>query len=663
MGIKKCFTIVLIICGIWAPLLSKNSTGLENRNPFYDAMLLSQKITEYEKLRQETESNKLDLDDKKQWIIIYLNAYSPETEIRSIEDAKKVFTNEKNPFVYDVIKDIEDFSITEMDFKSNKLPSAREKSLIGGVSAAKIIPALGKLIASRIKHGLVISFLNNLRDKFKKELSTLFPETTGKFEILIPKDPDELDLTGLINGTKKAFQKDLDNILVNLPTFLAEKSGSETKVKWEYNLVFSFLTFFKEAMEGKKPDNFINSLSNRIKEINIDPGKKGLYSIINSVKFTSLIWDHLNNYPWDKEKLKNGLNEEKTIKLMFGFFLVKEKDKLDEFKIYFRNGETPKSFKCILIEESTKIKNFTSYMSDFLTILNEFKSHWEKGNEIEIKVYVKKEDKRKEKAENYKKYLKTTIKAFKLLVGFNNFLEVIEIDEDKANEYEKFVNGVKEIIINVLDEKYGEAFFAALSLLEEENLFPKVAKNIRKYVLPIYNIMQAKDYKEVYDLLLTYAKPYSTFMAKRVKKQLNITLNAYPGFILGREEFTYEGDKKVKWYSTSFTAPVGLSINKRIGRLSGSISLFLPVIDVAAVTKIFISETDSELPELSWKDVFAPGAYLIYGFKKIPLSIGLGGHIGPIVREIKIDKNDNLVANKSKSFRFGLIIAMDITLF
>ena len=110
------------------------------------------------------------------------------------------------------------------------------------------------------------------------------------------------------------------------------------------------------------------------------------------------------------------------------------------------------------------------------------------------------------------------------------------------------------------------------------------------------------------------------------------------------------------------TAPVGVAFSwgnkgkgkeRNNGKLPGgkSITLFIPVIDIGVLASFRLGNDSSEVAaEIKLANIVSPGLYFYYGFGKCPISIGLGGQLGPQLRdvtatEVNIDKN--------YYFRFG----------
>ena len=123
-------------------------------------------------------------------------------------------------------------------------------------------------------------------------------------------------------------------------------------------------------------------------------------------------------------------------------------------------------------------------------------------------------------------------------------------------------------------------------------------------------------------------------------------------------------------FSLGISAPIGIATswghckrkNKdcKCEKEGGSSTLFVSLIDIGAVTNYRFGNSETEkLPEIKLENIFAPGVYYVYGFPKAPISLGLGGQLGPQLRTVT---NDLLTLDNKLSFSFKFFIAVDIPL-
>src|SRR6185295_2443452 len=121
------------------------------------------------------------------------------------------------------------------------------------------------------------------------------------------------------------------------------------------------------------------------------------------------------------------------------------------------------------------------------------------------------------------------------------------------------------------------------------------------------------------------------------------------GAFIGKEYIeNVDDDSKVNNYGIS--APVGLAFsfgrirnNNKPNSGSKSFSIFVSVIDLGApVSFRFKNDTLNEIPTVTWKDIFAPGVQVIFGFGKVPMSMSFGWQTGPNLRKVTSQYNEYL---------------------
>jgi hypothetical protein len=167
-----------------------------------------------------------------------------------------------------------------------------------------------------------------------------------------------------------------------------------------------------------------------------------------------------------------------------------------------------------------------------------------------------------------------------------------------------------------------------------------------------------------------FALPPGSSKAKKAPNTRALAINAYPGGHASSENFRLAsgvGDKQTS-AAYGLTAPVGISFNwgqswgKKKGEPRyGSMGFFFPVLDVGAVFAYRIQDGDQEnLPPMEWKNIVAPGAYFVVSppFGKFPLTLGLGGQAGPLLR--KVEDNGRYINRDVVGYRLGGFLTLDI---
>jgi hypothetical protein len=214
---------------------------------------------------------------------------------------------------------------------------------------------------------------------------------------------------------------------------------------------------------------------------------------------------------------------------------------------------------------------------------------------------------------------------------------------------------------NVRQQRYTLAVSNLTRILEE--LLTKDSFAFKKEFLRHANFMatvaEARDSREVAAAIELFALPPGS---SRMKKQSNfsVSLNSYGGLAYGWEQdFDDAVNEAIDGKSVlSASAPLGIDINFGLGD-AGSLSLYSQLIDVGAVFAFRFTDETSNIPELKFQNLLAPGFYGVYGFgKNLPLSVGAGAQLGPNLR--KVDPSAGLQVETTSAWRFGFFLSVDI---
>ena len=189
-----------------------------------------------------------------------------------------------------------------------------------------------------------------------------------------------------------------------------------------------------------------------------------------------------------------------------------------------------------------------------------------------------------------------------------------------------------------------------------------VRKKIFNYGQFIATVATAENSDEVAAAIDVVALPPGS---SRVKKQnyFSAAINAYTGANFGMERLTNNTQGTV----VGLSAPIGFTVSWKLKNKTnpkkspGSFSFFAPLIDVGALaTYRFKDSLSSDLPDLAWSNLLAPGLYGVYGFPNdLPISFGFGAQRGPNLRTISSSTADI----KASGWRYGIFLAVDIPVF
>lgn len=630
---------------------------LTTMHPFYDAKELDEAFKE------------------RKWKAIekILSKYADE-EITGADKAQEAF--EGNPFLMpyinawaaDVQKLLEEgtesgITVTDVKIEETKALTSTAK---GFLSPAVVVDALATLIADRFKEELSIAYLKKLREKLEKsDLNLLFP--TAKNFLL---SSEIFNFKLFLPNLKAAFQKDLHNWDSNLYKFLKNKvNDNEIAESNELYLAMFFLNLVKRIRAGEHLADIVDK-SNIFEYIN------GLdHNFSNPIRLLSLVSRNLRDKEgkgWIKPKDFKILIEDggKDVRNLFiGLIYAKELEEMGkiEFKVKIKNGNREdtvcrnKKLSQIIFDNKDKIKKMNDHLHSIILLAEKIENQITKIKDAE------------EKGENvYGKY-RFYLGAVVDFVELGSDVTKMFGDEDIGGKIDDFIKKARNILViadNVHEKQYSMAFVNTLELLKEildDNSPTK--KLIMKYMTFAVNIVTAQDAKELRKVLEAAALPVKSYLIKRVN-DFNISLNAYPGIFGGGDILTTGKDLNgtKEGLNFGFAAPIGVAFSwkdkiKTNNNLETSTSLFISIIDIGAVVNWRLSGVDKGLPEFHWKNVLAPGLFLISGLKGTPISVGAGIQYGPQLRKIELVENDPNAVIETSSLRFGVIIAVDIPIF
>ena len=191
------------------------------------------------------------------------------------------------------------------------------------------------------------------------------------------------------------------------------------------------------------------------------------------------------------------------------------------------------------------------------------------------------------------------------------------------------------------------------------------------------NLTEAGDGEQVQAAFEAAASPVGGWQAKRFRESGAFSLTAYPGFSGGYERLTNGSAEGDAAGAVGTSLPIGLEfqllprsseLTKRSGCvLFCSVGLFVPLIDVGALLTYRLDNSptiDSE-PNVSLRQVFAPGLYVSLGVGRSPLALLVGGQFMPSLREVAARGADGAAGEggTANAFRIGGAIVLDLVLF
>ena len=625
-------------------LIASYSSISFSQNAYYDALIIKNKL------------NDIKLDSGKVEIFI------PPEEISSMQDIIDRYqlkinigdTDESNnPFIsfHTVLKDNLNLDAPlDKDTPESSLPISK----VGGVNVTNLADGLARFLVERTKQELSITFFQDFKDFLEeeknKDFRALFPKT---FEVLKAIDKEIYLFSNYLNTLREAFQKDLQTILVNLEPLLNKKKNTYYKDKKDIETAkniefFEFgLSLINNLLNGMHPAEALGKLA----YFDVNSQNSTLLKIQDGIKLFDVISNSLQstdpNRYWLEGKDLVKLMDPETFQIYLGLLYQLHGDEILFGKPLSTHLKPIKG----KIEKLDAWKNFISELIS-------------RGEKIDVAVQsIKNKKEQGDKLDSYFELFRSTADFMETITELDALEGITLNTNDKAVilKVSKTFRLTADVYLDINEGKYN-ALILDLSILLEELLKDGSftwKDDFIKYGTFVANVAQAENSAEVKTAIEAIALPAGSATIKK-RSKFNVSLNAYVGVSPALE---YNGDTKDHKFNLGVSAPVGIAASwgaKPDSKLQGSFSIFVPLIDIGAVTGFrFGDDTTEDLPEIKLQNIFAPGLYALHGWAKLPITWGVGFQLGPQLREVNVT---NLSLDSDPSFSFRFLIAVDIPL-
>ncbi len=542
---------------------------------------------------------------------------------------------------------------------------------LGGLDVTNIADGIAQFLIERANEEINVWFFQKFKDDLKanEELRTLFPTTNGFIQVTEPYQyAQNLQLL------HEAFKKDLSAIIENLETLATSakyQKLSETNIELKSALLgLAGASIVGKLKKGIHPADVIDSLGQKkyLKGVG-----NNLYS---SVRLLSIASQSLRDstkgkgYINAKAFKENVLNEKITFQIYLGL-LYQELEGVYFYKNVRSVGDSIK-IQDVLKNNAKIILDTKDFGLGLVARLNQLENDLEKLRKKTDTIDVKYTD--------YYKFFNSTIDLVEFGVDANHFFPAswLPIPTERKKEIKNFIYVARqgnEIYKNVNEKNYS---LAVLNFsLVYDTLFKKYQDKLKlvstpkfiKYAGFMAAVAQAETPTDVKAALKAAALPAGSASIKK-QTPCNISINSYLGFHWGDEYLEKTTSSNPGWSSIwGVSAPIGIAFSKQLNFpfKNGSISLFTSIIDLGAVVNYRLKDDKTaQLPEIKLENILAPGAYLIYGIPKTPISFGYGWQKGPQLRQVNIPDPNNSGQFKNdvlNGYRWTIFIAVDIPLF
>lgn len=472
------------------------------------------------------------------------------------------------------------------------------ESGLTAISAANAIDALGTFIANRFKEEINVAFLNRFRKDLSEipVLSSLLPQSS-----MVLEKSDPYNYANFMEALREAFANDLQDLPDGIATAI-EKNQVIFKNQEDKYLVLIGLNFSQQvisntgnpliAFAALADNNFLDSLRNTDTKQSIE----GVIYMVNALRIKDMSSRRV--FMGSEEFTK--LGRDTLLQQLYLTLLAQQNKNLSI---------------------SSEIDSVLGKISKASALVQKINTQIAPLNNAIITNQLK--------TEQVLKYYQTTFNVLSELIQFGQHELGIKFSpgQDSVFSYLEQINRISGCVLN---KQFALAALNSIQLLENA-VGEQQLKSVRTYLLFATNILKAESSADMQQALENAALPVGSYRIKR-NTTFSISLNAFSGLFAG-------GNMKADTALFGFSAPIGIyagwgNIGKSNKRGGKSIGFYFPVIDVGAITSFRLAGGNAEPADVSWSNVFSPGAYLSIGLGKCPVSLNVGGQMGPELQSV-----------------------------
>lgn len=533
---------------------------------------------------------------------------------------------------------------------SNPFPKASVANSNSGelknfIEPTVILDALARLIQTRIVDELNLAYLDKLRIEIDSDpiFSALLPRTAETLKAL--GKSYSFQYRSYLSTLRRSCIEDIEYLPQNMESYVKTqrlKLRSKGVTNDQYVMLLAALRVMGNLRN--QPEDIISDLGT----YNYNLPKDTFANAAFVLQATALFSNHLRAYDpagaWINEPTnrKKFLTNPRVAYLFFGLIYEKDSSKLLEIK-------TAKGTSLYNIMQGIPAAELIQELHQILGLMNELESLIKTKGTLKLTTGV-------------------DIAHFNLQLVeriFKSQFNPIKSNEASAKS-DSIVKEILDIKYRLEQKRYASAINKTYTLLRcwSKPSCDSIGQ-IQVYAEFFDAIVRETNADSLVYILSAFAAPVGSYSIKR-RSPFNVSLSSFPGALGGNETLLGENvstKNKQAINSFAFTAPFGLALSTAISakdsRGGHSLTVFFPLVDVGAITAFRFENGTAELPQVTWKNFFSPGAYLIFGIRQSPISLNAGFQYGPELRKIEVDKTPELVPSR----RFSLGLTLDLHLF
>ncbi|MBS1661309.1 MAG: hypothetical protein JST68_09705 [Bacteroidetes bacterium] len=522
--------------------------------------------------------------------------------------------------------------------------------------------ALTQVIIKRAKEELTATFFQQMKQELKDnpELATLFPQTAAFIQHI-----DAYLYAGFLNTLRQAFVQDITNLNAQIKPFLYS-DRIKAYIDGHPNLRFVYLAIpVGNLVAGISKKE---GLANSIRYLYPDPAIKGFNeNVYTAMAMFATVSESVRDAGTGKDWIsfsdfqRDVLNDPVTSNIFFGLLY-------ESVKNLTING---KSIGTLVTPD-----NKAGVVAIFKGLLNIYQNV--QGGLAAIKAKV---DGGKPLTVDDIQYIgDVSIKVLQtVLKDVSGFVRMDATEVARLQSVLAACQSMLQVANNISQSNYSSAVMNflimttdLLSIDSSRGDASVLMQKLLKYGSFMAAVSEAKNTDELSAALDAAILPTGSSSIKHYSS-FSISINSYIGAGYYAERYNSGNPSHVKFSlpTLGVSLPVGVGFNWGIrSKVIGAASLFVSVIDLGAVASFKLSTPDSvqssSLPDFTWKNLLAPGGYVVLGrILNTPLSIGLGAQKGPQLRSISYNQagGSSVSLDEKQVLRFGGFVSVDIPLF
>jgi hypothetical protein len=541
-------------------------------------------------------------------------------------------------------------------------------------TGANLEDVLATFIANRFKQELEIAFLDKMKTWLDNNTTfkTFLPNTW-----LVLDQNEPFNYSTFFESLKEALEKDIRSLPVDVGTYLGNDPFRLAKATNQYNNILVLYETIVQIAQGQNAFLMFAAINkNPLIDAVAEPVGNG------ALRLAGILARILINPPISPisttlipvQDIKNDLSTSDERTIFIGLLMLSEKGELQ--KIRFGAQDLYTTINGI----NGDVGQVAAFIQWFNGAVAAYQSATATVNQI-IQLQKGFKNITGQLVANLltsTKSILTSIQSFPLApAGFFPAATYQAIDGQLTD--------LSKIATDMSDSNYGMAFSDLVSYIKTD-IRPVLDANAQATLdklLPIFqqyggfavSVAKAKSNQDLEQALEAAALPVGSYRIKRTSYK-NISLNAWAGGFVGEQHYPGTVPTSVNKDNVAygFTVPIGIAyswgaiagkdntgLKFKKGDLNGvSNTIFLSILDVGALTAFRLTQdSTATLPDFKWQNVLAPGLFYVVGFRKSPLSLGVGAQYGPQLRSIT---NDAAVTLPS-AITFRLFVGVDIPLF